>query len=253
MLVRGLQSGPAKRSFLRMSGPGPSIIWSALLTLILINASGGRIGPDGVRGRGHGVANASYGNIFIALEACCSRSCSSWMRGFRNLRSWRRRPPICPIIRIHSDRKWPERVVYDTSLPTIVPTSTASAEVSPAPEAIGGAPSGTRVREVFAMLNGLPTIRRHPRRKCKNRSRYARINSPGDARRRPDSRWCATRLAGPVGISGGADCRHNRKRLDPHSGPDRSRAGTLRIKSSFPERWPGRTSPLPSPPSPRQR
>jgi hypothetical protein len=74
------------------------------------------------------------------------------------LDAWFPKPPVVekapanlPIIRIHSDRKWPERVVYDTSLPTIVPTSIASAEV-PAPEAIGGAPSGTRVREVFAML-----------------------------------------------------------------------------------------------------
>ena len=55
-----------------------------------------------------------------------------------------------PLIRIHSDRKWPERVVYDTSLPTIVPTSTASAEV-PAPETIDGASASTSVREALAM------------------------------------------------------------------------------------------------------
>ena len=73
------------------------------------------------------------------------------------LDSWFPKPPAVekaqanfPLIRIHSDRKWPERVVYDTSLPTIVPTSTASAEV-PAPEAIGGAPANTRVREALAM------------------------------------------------------------------------------------------------------
>jgi hypothetical protein len=36
------------------------------------------------------------------------------------------------IIRIHSDRKWPERVVFDTNLPTIVPPSmvTAAARVA---------------------------------------------------------------------------------------------------------------------------
>ena len=33
-----------------------------------------------------------------------------------------------PVIRIHSDRKWPERIVYDTSLPTIVPAPVASKE-----------------------------------------------------------------------------------------------------------------------------
>jgi hypothetical protein len=29
-----------------------------------------------------------------------------------------------PMIRIHTDRKWPERVVFDTSAPTIVPAQT---------------------------------------------------------------------------------------------------------------------------------
>ena len=33
-----------------------------------------------------------------------------------------------PIIRIHSDRKWPERIVFDTTLPTIVPAQTAIVE-----------------------------------------------------------------------------------------------------------------------------
>ena len=34
-----------------------------------------------------------------------------------------------PVIRIHSDRKWPERIVYDTSLPTIVlPAQIANAD-----------------------------------------------------------------------------------------------------------------------------
>jgi hypothetical protein len=31
------------------------------------------------------------------------------------------------VIRIHSDRKWPERIVFDTSLPTISPPQIASA------------------------------------------------------------------------------------------------------------------------------
>lgn len=39
-----------------------------------------------------------------------------------------------PLIRIHSAQKWPERVVYDTSLPTVVPPQIASGEASiPAP------------------------------------------------------------------------------------------------------------------------
>ena len=33
-----------------------------------------------------------------------------------------------PIIRIHSERKWPERIVFDSTLPTIVLAQTAIVE-----------------------------------------------------------------------------------------------------------------------------
>jgi hypothetical protein len=33
-----------------------------------------------------------------------------------------------PVIRIHSDRKWPEPVVFNTSIPTVTPMSVAKAE-----------------------------------------------------------------------------------------------------------------------------
>ena len=49
-----------------------------------------------------------------------------------------------PIIRIKSDRKWPERIVFDTSAPTIVP------QKSPV---IADAPVTTPPREAFALLN----------------------------------------------------------------------------------------------------
>jgi hypothetical protein len=56
-----------------------------------------------------------------------------------------------PVIRIHSDRKWPERVVYDTSLPTIIPAQIASREASvPAPATV--AEVKAREREAFAQL-----------------------------------------------------------------------------------------------------
>jgi hypothetical protein len=56
-----------------------------------------------------------------------------------------------PAIRIHSDRKWPEPVVFDTSIPTIVPAQTAKAEAvvrSP----VADVSAKTRVREVFAQF-----------------------------------------------------------------------------------------------------
>jgi len=58
------------------------------------------------------------------------------------------------IIRIHSDRKWPERVLYGTSLPTIIPPQIANAQQSAAaPVTIASAKA--RVREAFAQLRPL--------------------------------------------------------------------------------------------------
>ena len=57
-------------------------------------------------------------------------------------------------IRIHAEQKWPERIVYDTSLPTITPPPSASAAQSVAsPATIASAKP--REREVFAQLSAL--------------------------------------------------------------------------------------------------
>jgi hypothetical protein len=54
-----------------------------------------------------------------------------------------------PVIRILSDRKWPERIVYDTSLPTVVPAQIANIEAKvAAPEIV----ASTAEREAFAQL-----------------------------------------------------------------------------------------------------
>ena len=53
------------------------------------------------------------------------------------------------IIHIHSDQKWPERIVYDTSLPTAVPAQTANIEANvAAPEIVASATE----RGAFAQL-----------------------------------------------------------------------------------------------------
>jgi hypothetical protein len=57
-----------------------------------------------------------------------------------------------PTIRIHSDRKWPERVVFDTSQPTIAPVTVARADVPVAAPAVTMASPKARVREAFAQL-----------------------------------------------------------------------------------------------------
>ena len=47
--------------------------------------------------------------VFI-LDACLTSKLPEIERSHAN----------SPVIRIHSDRKWPERIVFDTTLPTIV-------------------------------------------------------------------------------------------------------------------------------------
>src|ERR1700761_7120689 len=58
------------------------------------------------------------------------------------------------VIRIHSDTKWPERVVFDTSRPTIVPAAPVLAEAAPAPQPAKAAAPLLKngVREAFAQV-----------------------------------------------------------------------------------------------------
>src|SRR5882757_10034640 len=57
-----------------------------------------------------------------------------------------------PAIRIRSDRKWPERVVFDTTIPSIAPVTVAAAQAAPVPPAIAEASAKARVREAFAQI-----------------------------------------------------------------------------------------------------
>ena len=75
------------------------------------------------------------------------------------------------VIRIHSDRKWPERVVFDTTRPTITPAPAVVAvaeTASPPPNSIA-APQD-RVREAFAQVTPNPS-RLEPKRKRKSVAR----------------------------------------------------------------------------------
>ena len=56
-------------------------------------------------------------------------------------------------IRIHSERKWPERIVFDTNQPTIIPPQAAItiASVQPAAKA-ADVSAKARVREAFAEI-----------------------------------------------------------------------------------------------------
>jgi len=79
-----------------------------------------------------------------------------------------------PVIRIHSDRKWPERVVFDTSIPTIIPPQTAKAEVVvPAPAPVADVSAKVRVREAFAQF--VPPDPKKPEPKLQRKRKIAKI------------------------------------------------------------------------------
>jgi hypothetical protein len=87
------------------------------------------------------------------------------------------------IIRIHSDQKWPERVVFDTSRPTVPPPQTVVASTMPsaAPQAmppqtqksVDVAPLKKGVREAFAQV---PSAQDRQRRAEAKRKALARTN-----------------------------------------------------------------------------
>ena len=83
-----------------------------------------------------------------------------------------------PIIRIKTDRKWPERIVFDTSAPTIVPQK---------PPAVADAPVTNPPREAFALLGAqVPAVSKTPLPVRTERK---------VAKRAPHTRWVAYRPA----------------------------------------------------------
>jgi hypothetical protein len=69
------------------------------------------------------------------------------------------------VIRIHSVQKWPERVVIDTTLPSITPPATAMRVVNIPPASLAEAPEKTRVREALAQPQPADPKRPEARRK----------------------------------------------------------------------------------------
>jgi hypothetical protein len=68
-----------------------------------------------------------------------------------------------PVIRIYSDRKWPERIVFDTSLPTIVPAPRAIVEDRvPGFATVADVSAKQGEREAFALMQPSDTRRLQP-------------------------------------------------------------------------------------------
>lgn len=72
----------------------------------------------------------------------------AWLPG---LPAMRKEGSRSATIRIHSDRKWPERIVLDTSQPTITPAHRANIEAGAVAMASAD-PARAQAREAFAQL-----------------------------------------------------------------------------------------------------
>jgi hypothetical protein len=80
-----------------------------------------------------------------------------------------------PAQRIKSDRKWPERVVFDTSLPTIVPAQTQTTAAAPpiaAKPTLAEVSAKTPVLESFAQVQ--PAEEKKPEAKPPQKRKYAK-------------------------------------------------------------------------------
>ena len=95
------------------------------------------------------------------------------------------------VVRIRSDQKPPERVVYDTSLPTIVPPPVVTAQVtapvvaptsaSAVAPASADASAQARVRETFAQF--VPAQAKKPELQVQRKRKIAKSRRGADAAR----------------------------------------------------------------------
>jgi hypothetical protein len=100
------------------------------------------------------------------------------------------------VVRIRSDQKPPERVVYDTSLPTIVPPAAVTAQVTaplvaPSP-AVAAASADThaqaRMRETFAQLVPAEAKKPEPQAQRKRKVAKSRPAPPMQIAQQPQMR-----------------------------------------------------------------
>lgn len=80
------------------------------------------------------------------------------------------------VVRIRSDQKPPERVVYDTSLPTIVPPPVTVQAAAPVAAPVAAAPADAsaqaRVRETYAQL--VPSEAKKPEPQAQRKRKVAK-------------------------------------------------------------------------------
>lgn len=82
------------------------------------------------------------------------------------------------VVRIRSEQKPPERVVYDTSLPTIVPPAATKVAVAPQPPVVSDVTAQARVRDTFAQFVPVDTKKSEPQVQRKRKVARSHANPP---------------------------------------------------------------------------
>jgi hypothetical protein len=78
-----------------------------------------------------------------------------------------------PVIRINSERKWPERLVFDTSVSTIVPVQTSRTDAAvPAPAPVTVTDASANVRNALAQFG--PSEQRKPEPRLPKKRKIAK-------------------------------------------------------------------------------
>jgi hypothetical protein len=91
-----------------------------------------------------------------------------------------------PMIRIHSDRKWPERVEFDTNAPTVaqVPTEIAGIGAA-APSQVASAQPNVTVRDAFAQFSPPEVKKPDQKPALKRKVAKRRVSPPMQVAQRP--------------------------------------------------------------------
>ena len=104
-------------------------------------------------------------------------------------------------IRIHSDQKLPERVVYDTNLPTIAPKAIASTERTAPDPAMMVADVSSKAPEAFAQLRPSDAVQLRSPEPKKREARQQQHRKSAKKRRAPHE-FMMARPAPPFGWFG---------------------------------------------------
>jgi hypothetical protein len=82
------------------------------------------------------------------------------------------------MIRIHSDRRWPERVEFDTNAPTIAPAPMQTAASNAAPQVADARQPNVTVRDAFAQFSPPEVKKPDPKQAQKRRIAKRRVPPP---------------------------------------------------------------------------